>query len=130
MQKKRVKKTEPVLGIETVLKCSSPVSLRSPRSPRYPDAPLPLSQELDEPENENENESVIILSDFKQAPKCQTERKDVDLALTVMITMLEKIQKSGGFHFSESYELWRAIQVMNASVDQLFSHIKLLEESM
>jgi hypothetical protein len=46
-------------------------------------------------------------------------RSDMATAFQVMLTILDRFQKAGSFHFSESAELWKAIQVMNSGIAQL-----------
>jgi len=47
-------------------------------------------------------------------------RADMELAFKVVVNILDKVQKAGGFHMSESYELWRAIQVLNTGIDAAY----------
>lgn len=49
----------------------------------------------------------------------KVSRADMAVAFQVMLTALDRFQKAGQFHFSESAEIWKAIQIMNSGLAQL-----------
>lgn len=55
----------------------------------------------------------------KVSYELRVPRKDMMVAFRVFLVVLERYQKAGAFHFSESAELWRAIQVLNEGIAQL-----------